>query len=117
MNLRLVLSEAPGEGVAVSQAITPTAAFVGWSTLIFTATTDPPITTLSVDVLDVNGTEVLTDVTSGIDLTVLDPARHPVLRLQANLSSTAEGATPALKAWQLSWQVEEHKIYLPIVLK
>ena len=113
----LVLSEAPGEGVAVSQAITPTAAFVGWSTLIFTATTDPPITTLSVDVLDVNGTEVLTDVTSGIDLTVLDPARHPVLRLRANLSSTAEGATPALKAWQLSWQVEEHKVYLPMVLR
>jgi hypothetical protein len=27
------------------------------------------------------------------------------------------GETPALDRWQLAWQVEEHKVYLPVVLK
>ncbi len=113
----LELEDALSEGVAVSKVITPTATFAAWDTLVYTATADPPTTTLTVDVLDVGGAEVLTDVASGTSLDALDPAQHPALRLRANLSSTTTGQSPSLSAWRLSWRVEEHTVYLPVVLR
>lgn len=113
----LVLEKAPGSGRAVSQPITPTAAIAHWGSLTFTGTVDPPTTTLTVDVLRLDGSELLTDVVSGADLDGLDAAQYPALKLRANLSSTVAGETPALDAWRLAWRVEEHQVYLPIVRK
>lgn len=115
-NFRLVLSSTPGSGSAVSKPITPTTDFANWGSLTFTCTVDPPTTTLTVDVLSLDGSAVLNDVASGTDLAALvDPAQHPSLRLRVNMSSTVAGETPALDMWQLAWQV--HKVYLPVIMK
>jgi hypothetical protein len=116
-NFTLVLSNTPGSGSAVSKPITPTTDFANWGSLTFTSTADPPTTTLTVDVLRLDGSEVLTDVASGTDLADLVDPEYPSLRLRVNMSSTVAGKTPALDAWQLAWQVEEHKVYLPVILK
>jgi hypothetical protein len=113
----LVLAGTPGSGSAVSRPITPTTTIDSWGNLTFTRTVDPPTTTLTVDVLSVDGTGLLTNVTSGASLAGIDPAQHPSLKLRANLSSTMAGETPALSEWQVTWQVEQHKVYLPVVLK
>jgi hypothetical protein len=116
-NRVLVLENTPGRGSAFSQPITPTTDFANWGSLTFTRTVDPPTTTLTVDVLRLDGSEVLTDLASGTSLADLDPAQYPALKLRVNLSSTVAGETPALDQWQLAWQVEEHKVYLPVVVK
>jgi hypothetical protein len=116
-NRTLVLRDTVTQGVAVSKPITPTGGFVHWDHLTFTRTVDPPTTTLTVDVLAPDGTPILTDVPSGIDLSQLDAEGYPALKLRANLSSTVLGASPALDRWLLTWQVEEHKVYVPLVLK
>jgi len=115
-NRMLVLWNTPGSGTAVSKPITPTTATDHWGTLTFTATVDPPTTTLSVDVLNADGTELLTNVASGASLASFDPAQYRSLKLRANLSSAMAGETPALDEWRLTWEVEEHKIYLPVML-
>ena len=118
-NRTLILASTPGSGGAVSQLITPTPtiAISGWGMLAFTGTSDPPTTTLSVDILSADGTELLTDVASGTDLAdLIDPAQYSSLRLRANMTSTAVEETPALERWELSWWAERHKIYLPLVL-
>ncbi len=116
-NQGLVLSDTAIAGWAVSRPITPTAAIAGWGALTFACTAVPPTTTLTVDVLSVSGTELLTDVVSGTDLTSIDPVQYPALKLRASFSSTVAGETPTLDRWQLTWQVEEHKMYLPLVLE
>ena len=60
---------------------------------------------------------MLTSVARGVSLAGLDPAQYPALKLRATLSSTMAGETPALNVWRLTWQVEEHKVYLPMVVK
>ena len=113
----LVLENTPGRGRAVSYPIAPTAAMAHWRNLAFTGTVDPPTTTLTVDVLSLDGVELLADAVSGVDLEGLDPAQYPTLRLRANLSSTVAGETPALDRWQLTWQVAENKVFLPAISK
>ncbi len=112
----LVLSSTATTGTAVSKPITPTSGATSWGSLTFTRTVDPPTTTLTVDMLSLDGSEVLTNVTSGVSLAGIDPAQHPALKLRVNLSSTVAGETPALDEWQLTWRVEEYKVYLPVVL-
>jgi hypothetical protein len=117
-NWQWILSNTPGSGKAVSRLITPTIGFANWGSLTFTYSADPPTTTLAVDVLSLDGSEVLTDVASDTNLaSVVDPAQHPSLRLRANMSSTVAGETPALEEWQLAWQVEAYKVYLPVAKK
>jgi hypothetical protein len=117
-NRTLILSSTPDSGSAVSNPITPTTGFAAWGSLAFSRTIDPPTTTLTVDVLGLDGSTVLTDVASGTNLADLaDPAQYPCLRLRVNMSSTAAEETPALNAWQLAWRVEEHQVYLPVVLR
>lgn len=111
------LSSDKTSGWATSNPITPTIPFDTWHSLTFACTVDPPTTTLTVDVLSLDGTKLLADVTSGVSLADLDPAQYPTLKLRATLSSTVTGKTPTLDAWQLTWQVKEHKVYLPVVLK
>jgi hypothetical protein len=122
-NRTLILASTPGSGSAVSQPITPTTAITSWNTLIFSRTVDPPTTTLTVDILNLDGTEVLTNVTSGASLAGLDPAQYPALKLHVNMASTMAGQTPSLERWELSWQVVESQppgqntIYLPVMFK
>jgi hypothetical protein len=117
-NRTLILVSTEIAGSAASNPITPTTGFAAWGSLAFTRTIDPPTTTLTVDVLGLDGSTVLTGVASGTDLAnLVDPVQYPSLRLRVNMSSTVTGQTPALDRWQLAWQVEEHKVYLPVVLK
>jgi hypothetical protein len=113
----LVLTSTATSGSAVSNPITPTTDLATWGNLIFTSTVDLPATTLTIDVLSLDGTELLTDVASGVNLAGLDPAQYHALKLRANLSSTVAGETPALDAWRLTWQVEGSHVYLPVVLR
>jgi hypothetical protein len=115
-NLELVLSSDETSGWAISNPITPTTPFATWHSLVFTATVPSPTTTLTIDLLGLDNTPVLTNVSSGVDLSSLDAASYPALKLRASLSSTVAGETPALDVWRLTWQVEEHKVYLPVVL-
>jgi hypothetical protein len=114
----LVLSSAATSGFAVTKPITPTAEIYSWRRLSFTATVDPPTQTLTVDVLSLDGSEVLTDVANGTDLArLVDVAHYPSLRLRANMASSVEGETPALDGWQLAWQARNLQVHLPLVLK
>jgi hypothetical protein len=116
-NRTLILASTPGSGGAVSQIITATTPFSNWRRLYFNHSADPPTTTLSVEILSADGSEVLTDVASGTNLAdLIDPAQYPSLRLRVNMTSTVEGETPGLERWELSWWAERHKMYLPLVL-
>jgi hypothetical protein len=75
------------------------------------------ITTLTVDVLSLDGSDLLPDVVSGANLTDLDASQYPALKLRANLSSTVAGKTPVLHIWRLTWQVAEHRVYLPSIMR
>jgi len=114
-NRMLILASTPGSGIAVSKPITPTTTIASWGTLTFTSTADSPTTTLTVDVLSVDGAKLLADVTSGASLAGIDLVQYPSLKLRANLSSTVAGETPALDAWRLTWEVEERKLFLPVM--
>jgi hypothetical protein len=120
----LALAGTATNGSAVSQPITPTVPITSWGSLVFIPTVDPPTTTLTVDILSLDGSEVLTDVASGTDLAgLIDPALYPSLRLRVNMNSTVAGETPTLEMWQLSWQPddnpspEQKRIYLPVVFR
>jgi hypothetical protein len=114
----LILASTPASGSAVSVPITPTSGFVNWDSLTFSGAADPPTTTLTVDILSPDGSEVLTDVASGTELSgLISSAQYPSLRLRVAMASTTAGETPSLDDWQLSWQVGEHRIYLPLVRK
>jgi hypothetical protein len=116
-NRTLILASTPGNGYAVSKPITPTSAINNWVSLTFSHNAAPPTTTLTVDVLSLDGTKLMTNVTSGVSLAGLDPAQYPALKLQVNLGSTVAGQTAALDNWQVTWQPKGQKVYLPILLK
>ncbi|RIK38365.1 MAG: hypothetical protein DCC55_21345, partial [Chloroflexi bacterium] len=103
-NRTMVLRNTPGEGVLVSQPITPPAGFTEWGIIAYAKSDDPPATSLTVDVLDADGELLLAGVASGADLAgLLDPERHPTIRLRANLAATESGLSPVLEDWQISW--------------
>ena len=118
----LVLEAGPGSGVAVTKPISPTQ-FLQWNLIEFDADLPSPATDLTVDVLSLAGTPLITNVASGGNLaSLIDPVEHPSLRLRANLSSTTTAETPALRAWQLSWQTraapaEPTSVFLPLLVK
>lgn len=100
----LILAALTTSGFATSRLITPTITDAEWSTLVYSATTHPPTTTLTVDLLDASGALVRAALPSGATLTDLDPARYPALKLRVNLTSTLLGETPRLDDWQLGWR-------------
>jgi hypothetical protein len=113
---RLVLTSTPGTGSAISVPIIPPDPIVRWGSLTFSRTVDPPTTTLRVDILSLDDTEILTDVASGVDLATIDPIQYPGLKLRVRMASTASGQTPILAQWQLNWVVEEPQVYLYLPL-
>lgn len=111
----LVLSRTPGSGSAVSRSIAPSPSVMRWGMLTLKRTSEPTDTTLRVDVLAKDGTVLFSDAGSGTSLSGIDPVRHPTLKLRARLSSAVAVETPALDEWQVTWEVVEHRVYLPIV--
>lgn len=99
----LTLAALTTNGFATSKLITPTVAHAEWTTLVYSATTNPPTTTLTVDLLDASGALVRAALPSGALLTDLDVERYPVLKLRVNLTSTIVGETPRLEGWQVGW--------------
>lgn len=117
-NRTMVLRNTPGEGVLVSQPITPPAGFTEWGIIAYAKSDDPPATSLTMDVLDADGELLLADVASGADLAgLLGPERHPTIRLRANLTATESGLSPVLEDWQISWSVTAHRLHLPLVVR
>ncbi len=76
--------------------------FFDWDAVEYGATT-PASTTLSVDLLDAVSGTVRTGVASGADISGIDPASFPALRLRAGLSTTDALVTPELTDWGLTW--------------
>lgn len=117
----LVLANKPGTGFILSQPITAPQDFLGWDTLSYTGSIAPPTTTLAIDILDINGRLLLSDVQAGTDLSAIDPQQHPSLRLRTRLTSTVAGVTSHLYSWQLGWKPkvetppEQHFLFLPLV--
>lgn len=117
-NRTLILADIPGSGHAVSKPVIPPTTFADWGTVSFNQAAAPPTTTLTVDILSLDGALLLTNVASGTSLAgLIDPTAYPGLRLRANLASAVSGESSTLKEWTLSWQVKEQVVYLPLVLK
>ncbi len=103
-------------GSLTSKPITPTNG-TSWGTLNFNTTTTLS-NGLSIDVLDMNQTPVLTNVSDGIDLSALSTETYPALHLRATLTrTTTTVGSPQLHDWQISWLPEIHNVYLPLVMK
>lgn len=112
----IMLSSAATSGTVTSIPISATGA-AKWGTLHFSATT-PVNTDLRVDVLDVNDSMVLADVSNGADLASLSLDSYPSLKLRATLTRMgAMDPTPKLHEWRVAWTPEVYRIYLPIVIK
>ncbi|MEZ4864457.1 MAG: hypothetical protein R3C14_24295 [Caldilineaceae bacterium] len=100
----LTLAYSATQGVALSQPIIPPPPINAWQRIYYTTTMEPPTTTLTIDLLDLNGTPLFTNVANGFDLSTLDVTAYPALRLRANLTATRPGAAPLLDGWRLTWQ-------------
>jgi len=104
----IVLAGGVISGWIVSQPITPTVAFERWDKLVFSTTTGVPTTALTIDLLNFDEEPVLTNLTSGADLSSLDAANYPALKMRATLTrQTPSEATPVLHIWQISWEPEQ----------
>lgn len=119
-NLTLILTNTPGSGHIVSVPIVRPASAMLWGTMTFSAASHPPTTTLTIDLLDSNDAPLLSNVPNEIDLSDIDPAQHPSLKLRANFISTKAGETPALHAWQVTWlpggvEDTQFSVYVPFV--
>jgi microcystin-dependent protein len=112
----LILTSQAITGVAVSQLITPTFVNATWDKLTYTAITNPPTTTLTVDVISATGGVLRHDLPSGASLADLDSTQFPNLRVRAHFSSIIAGQTPALDDWQVSWRSRTYEIYLPLII-
>lgn len=100
----LGLKTRPGVGQATSRLIAPAYGLQHWGTVTYTATMNGPSTRLTVDVVDVNGNLILSNVSSGQSLADIKVQDHSALRLRAYFTSTVAGATPGLRHWQVTWQ-------------
>lgn len=120
---QLTLSFLQTQGSAISIPITPSQPFTTWQTLIYSFMSEPPTTTLTIDLLDSSGNLLYNNLQNGSDLSLLDASRYPALRLRANLVSIQNTKTPILNSWALTWQPIEASapptlttsIYLPFV--
>lgn len=112
-----IILDNAASGSVTSIPITPSGADQ-WGTLTFSATL-PASTSLTVDVLDATNSVVLADVSSGTDLAAagVDLTTYPSLKLRANLSAVSPPQSPSLHEWSLTWGVEIHQAYLPVVMK
>ncbi|NLE76839.1 MAG: exo-alpha-sialidase [Chloroflexi bacterium] len=90
-----------GSGQATSVSIVP-ASIDGWGLLLYSGVS-PAGSSLSVDVLDARGAALFEGLPSGADLSVVDAAQHPSLRLRARLTSQSGAVSPSLDYWEVNW--------------
>jgi hypothetical protein len=111
----IILSGGVLSGTVTSIPIVPTPGATHWGTLRF-STTRPVGTSITIDVLDGNGSIVQANATDSADLSDLAISTHPTLILRATLTSTQTGQTPRLQEWSLGWlQQEQDQLYLPMI--
>lgn len=81
-------------------------------------------TTMTLNVLDISGTVIYSDVTAPFDLSGIDPARYPRLRLGVDMERSLDDS-PFINWWQVAWQEGENQaaftfepahIYTPTVV-
>jgi hypothetical protein len=112
----LIMNAAALTGTAISRLITPTVSIDKWEALTYTRTVTTG-TSLTIDLLDAANNVLLSNVASGASLAALDPTLYPSLKLRANFSTDNLSKTPSLDEWQITWQAEIRKIYLPLILR
>lgn len=112
--ITLKLTPASTMGSVTSIPIPLPAIAARWDSVEVVGSDDPPTTTLRIDLLDIDGAEVMADIARRASLTEIDPALYPVLRLRASFHTTMPEASPTLDSWQLSWLSRQY--YLPIIL-
>jgi hypothetical protein len=115
-NGELVLDGLSYTGTATSRAITPTVSIEEWGHITFTRTV-PVGTSLTVDVLGADDTPLLSDVTSGMSLTAVDPTVYPSLKLRATFTTTDLADSASLDKWTVTWEPRSCKVYLPIIVR
>lgn len=81
----------------------PAVNLTGWDKLYFNPTT-PAGTFVKVDVLDANGSVLLSDVPNGVSLAGLNPSLYRSLQLRARLGGSGL-VTPSLNSWTITWNV------------
>jgi hypothetical protein len=113
---RLALQGSATHGWLTSTAIAPTDLAFTWDTVSFARET-PTGTALRVDVLAADGSELLHDVASGASLASISAVDHPTLRLRGTFDSPAAGLSPYLDQWSISWTVQGHRIFLPMIVR
>jgi hypothetical protein len=96
-----------GDGILYSGANTSVISFdpsysFTWGQLNY-STDLPEGTSISVDVLSVDGALLAANVPSGKSLATINAQVYPNLRLRANLTTTNGSVTPQLEDWQLGW--------------
>ncbi len=117
---QLSLRTTPGVGMARSIPISPTVELQSWGIVTFTGVMSLPETALTVDVVDLDGRKIMTDVQPGASLSQIDVQLHPAIQLQVNMSSSVSNVTPALFTWKVTWQpvqpsvVKIGKITIPL---
>lgn len=101
-------------GTAVSKPISPVN-LLAWEKVFYTSTVSVS-TSLSIDVLSsVDETVLVPDVSSGSSLSSINPVEHPSIRLRAVLTTGDVSLTPAIDIWAVGWEVDVHRLYLPVV--
>ncbi|MEZ4867532.1 MAG: hypothetical protein R3C14_39765 [Caldilineaceae bacterium] len=116
-NRTLTLAALTTTGFAISRPITPTVANAQWAMLTYSATANPPTTTLTIDLLSADGTLLRTGLSDGASLAEIDATYFPALKLRVNMTTTVTGETPSLSMWQLAWRSGTSTNYLPLIAK
>ena len=86
-----------------------------WASVVITSTM-PANTSLVIDLLATDGTELIHNVGNGTSLSAIDPHEHPALQLRASLATTDESISPDIDLWGIKWLVW-NRIYLPVLLR
>ncbi len=109
----LVLAQTPGSGTATSIPIQLPPGML-WDSVEFSGVTDPPTSTLRVDVLGEDGVVLLEDVGRGESLGDIDAETNERLRLRVRLGSASETTSPKLGGWWVTWE-DWPRVFLPVV--
>lgn len=104
---QLLLQSNAIEGYVISRVITPTTLGT-WGTVTFNSILEGDGASLIVDILNSEtGETIVAGVSSGADLSDIDPNDYPSLQLKASLSRTDISQTVSLDDWRISWSIED----------
>ncbi len=103
-------------GTIVSKPYKPSPLLEQWQSISY-MTNVPFSASLTVNILNVDGYTVMTNIASGQDLSLLDPENHPSLKLQLNLKPSADGISPELDEWCIVAKTKDYKVYFPVIAR